>query len=461
MTTRREFLSSMAAAGLAAQPVFRERAMRSLFRANAIAGDRSPQAVADDESYWAEIQRAFDSDRTMINLNNGGCSPTPSHVLEAMIRDLRFSNELPVEHMWRVLEPRVESVRRDLATEFGADAEEMAIVRNASEANENMIFGLDLKKGDEIVTSTQNYPRMLTSWDQRVRRDGIVVKKVTFPLPPKSRQQIVDRFAEAITPRTRVIMPVHMAGLMADMDALDKLASDAGIRLLQDAAHAHGARWQGRRVGELDSVAAFSFQNGKLMTAGEGGAVLFPDADEYEQAFLHHSCGRPRTDRRYHHQVAGTNMRMNEFSAAVLRAQLGRLDSHIELREQRWRFLSALLAEIPGVRPQGADSRADRNPHYMAMFRLPGWSEDRRNLLVDRLVEAGIPAFAAFRAIYRTAAFWEIGAPEESVDAVAQRCPNADAISQDCLWLHHRTLLGSEQALTDTAAIVADLVAAG
>ena len=115
MTTRREFLSSMAAAGLAAQPVFSERAIRSMFRANAMAGDRSPEAVADDESYWAEIQRAFDSDRTMINLNNGGCSPAPTHVLEQMIRDLRFSNELPTEHMWRVLEPRIESVRRDLA----------------------------------------------------------------------------------------------------------------------------------------------------------------------------------------------------------------------------------------------------------------------------------------------------------------------------------------------------------
>src|SRR4051812_48484806 len=117
MTTRREFLSGLAAVGLAAQPVFREHAIRSLFRANAIAGDRSPVSLADDESYWAEIQRAFDSDRTMINLNNGGCSPTPSHVLEAMIRDLRFSNELPVEHMWRGVEPPEARVRPDLAHE--------------------------------------------------------------------------------------------------------------------------------------------------------------------------------------------------------------------------------------------------------------------------------------------------------------------------------------------------------
>src|SRR5438552_9089646 len=199
MTTRREFLSSMAVAGLAAQPVFRERAIRSLFRASAIAGDRSPAAVADDETYWAEIQRAFDSDRTMINLNNGGCSPTPTHVLEQMIRDLKFSNELPVEHMWRVLEPRIESVRRDLATDFGCDAEEMAITRNASESNENMIFGLDLKRGDEVIITTQNYPRMQTAWHQREGRDGIVIKAVRQDTPPKSADEYVARMAEAIT----------------------------------------------------------------------------------------------------------------------------------------------------------------------------------------------------------------------------------------------------------------------
>src|SRR5438105_7862005 len=167
MTTRREFLSGLAAAGLAAQPIFRDSAIKSLFRASAIAGDRPAAELADDESYWAEIQRAFDSDRTMINLNNGGCCPTPSHVLEAMIRDLRFSNELPVDHMWRVLEPRIESVRRDLAADFGCDTEEMAVTRNASEANETMIFGLDLKRGDEIVYTTQNYPRMQNAWKQR------------------------------------------------------------------------------------------------------------------------------------------------------------------------------------------------------------------------------------------------------------------------------------------------------
>src|SRR5256714_15157028 len=141
MATRREFLSGLAAAGLAAQPIFRESAIRALFRANVIAGDRSASSVADDESYWAEIQRAFDADRTMINLNNGGCSPTPSHVLEAMIRDLRFSNELPVQHMWRGLQAPIENVRRDLAKEVCCDPEGRAITPKALKGNQSMVMG--------------------------------------------------------------------------------------------------------------------------------------------------------------------------------------------------------------------------------------------------------------------------------------------------------------------------------
>ncbi|OLE15280.1 MAG: aminotransferase V [Gemmatimonas sp. 13_1_20CM_3_60_15] len=231
----------MAAAGLSAQPIFREHAIKSLFRANAIAGSRPPTAVADDESYWAEIQRAFDADRTMINLNNGGCSPTPSHVLEAMIRDLRFSNELPVEHMWRVLEPRIESVRRDLAREFGCDPEEMAITRNASEANEIMIMGLDLNRGDEVVVTNQNYPRMLTAWDQRSRREGIVVKQVSFKVPPPSDDYLVDQFKAAVTPRTKVIEVTHITNLTGQIMPVRQLADFArsrGIEVFVDGAHA-------------------------------------------------------------------------------------------------------------------------------------------------------------------------------------------------------------------------------
>ena len=241
MTTRRSFVSGLAAAGLGTTAMFRENAIGSLFKASLIAGDRSPEEIAEDESYWAEIQRAFDADRTMINLNNGGISPTPSHVLEAMIRDLRFTNELPVEHMWRVLEPRIESVRRDLAREFGCDPEEMAITRNASEANEIMIFGLDLRKGDEVVVSNQNYGRMLTTWEQRVRREGIVLKQISFKVPPPSQAYIVNQFKAAVTPRTRIIEVPHITNLTGQIMPIRELidfARPRGIEVLVDGAHA-------------------------------------------------------------------------------------------------------------------------------------------------------------------------------------------------------------------------------
>ena len=239
LISRRSFVGALAATAVA--PRFNTHALSRVLHAEETAAGRAPAGLAADETYWAEIQRAFDSDRTMVNLNNGGVSPTPSHVLEAMIRDLRFSNELPVEHMWRVLEPRVESVRRELAREFGCDTEEMAITRNASESQETMIFGLDLRRGDEVVLTNQNYPRMITAWRQRERRDGIVVKEVSFTVPPPSMRHIVDRYAEAITPRTRVIEVTHitnLTGQIMPVRELVELARPRGIHVFVDGAHA-------------------------------------------------------------------------------------------------------------------------------------------------------------------------------------------------------------------------------
>jgi isopenicillin-N epimerase len=235
MTGRREFLGALGAA--AALPMFRPEAMRRVARADG-AGSGAP----DDELYWGEIQRAFDLDRTMINLNNGGVCPSPTHVLEQMIRDLRFSNELPVHHMWAVLEPRIESVRRELAHDFGCDPEEMAITRNASEALETVILGCNLKPGDEVLVTDQNYGRMLTSWDQRVRRDGIVLKQVSFDVRSPSPQHLREVFERAITPRTKVLEVTHITNLTGQIfpvRELVQLARARGILTLIDGAHAY------------------------------------------------------------------------------------------------------------------------------------------------------------------------------------------------------------------------------
>jgi selenocysteine lyase/cysteine desulfurase len=222
--------------------MFRSTAIRQAVRAQQRLTSADPLAAADDEAYWGDIQRAFDSDRTMINLNNGGVCPSPTHVLEAMIRDLRFTNELPVNHMWAVLEPRIESVRRDLAHDFGCDPEEMAITRNASEALETLIFGLDLQAGDEVLTTNQNYGRMLTSWDTRARRQGIVVKKLSFKVPPPSPEYLVEMFRKAITAKTRVIEVTHITNLTGQIfpvAEVAKMAREHNVELFVDGAHAY------------------------------------------------------------------------------------------------------------------------------------------------------------------------------------------------------------------------------
>jgi len=243
LTSRRDFLAglSAASAGVAALPTLNESAFRRLFEADLVAGDRPAQSLANDGTYWSHIQRAFDMDRTMINLNNGGISPTPTHVLQQMVRDLQFVNELPVEHNWRILEPRMESTRRELAKEFGCDPEEMAVTRNASESLETMILGLDLRRGDEVIITNQNYGRMITTWDQRVRRDGIVLKQVSFPVPLTDPQVLVRRIAEQLTPRTKAIELPHitnLTGQILPIRDIVRLAKPRNIPVFVDGAHA-------------------------------------------------------------------------------------------------------------------------------------------------------------------------------------------------------------------------------
>ena len=222
-------------------PSFRADAASRLLSASRSAEGRLPSELARDEAYWSDIARAFDVDRTLVNLNNGGCSPAPTHVLDAMIRDLKFSNEIPVYHMWTVLEPRIESVRRGLAEEFGCDPEELAIVRNASEAMETLTLGIDLKAGDEVVITNQNYGRMITTWEQRARRDGIVVKQISFPVPPPSAADVVERFRKAMTPKTRVIEVTHitnLTGQILPVRDIVRMARERGVEVFVDGAHA-------------------------------------------------------------------------------------------------------------------------------------------------------------------------------------------------------------------------------
>jgi selenocysteine lyase/cysteine desulfurase len=243
MFTRRTFLKSISSAtAVGTLAAFSEGGIERILAATRVLDDTSPEKLASDENFWREIQQSFTVDRSLVNLNNGGVSPSPRVVQDAMQRHLAYSNEAPVHTMWRVLEPQVETVRQRLAANFGCDPEEMAITRNASEALEICIFGLDLKPGDEILSTNQDYPRMLTSWRQRERREGLKLNLISFPVPPASTDDLVQRFEKAITPRTKVIHFCHITNLTGQIfpvKQLCQLGRQRGIEVIVDGAHAY------------------------------------------------------------------------------------------------------------------------------------------------------------------------------------------------------------------------------
>jgi len=352
MATRRSFLAALAGTS-ASLPVFREHAVSRLVRATEIAGGRSPERLADDEAYWTEIQRAFDVDRTMVNLNNGGCSPAPTHVLDQMIRDLKFSNELPVDHMWRVLEPRIESVRRDLARDFGCDPEEMAITRNASEANEIMILGLDLKPGDEVVVTNQNYGRMLTTWRQRARRDGIVVKEISFKVPPPSQQYLVEQFRAAITPRTRVIEVTHitnLTGQIMPVKELVALARPLGIEVFVDGAHAY-AHFPFKR--DDLGVDYYGTSLHKWLLTPVGAGFLYVRKDKQKQLWPMMAAPPEMDENIRKYEEIGTHPAANHNAIAAALAFHRGIGADRKIARLRWlrdRWAKRLLAESDRVR---------------------------------------------------------------------------------------------------------------
>ena len=238
--TRRRFLGT-AAAAIGASSLPSLRASATEIAADLARHPGSPLETASDEAFWAEVARAFTVDRTLVNLNNGGVSPSPAFVQNAMKRHLDYSNEAPTYTMWQILEPQREGVRARMAREWGVDAEEVAFTRNASEGLQICQFGYDLKAGDEVLTTTQDYGRMLTTFRQRERREGIVMRQIKVPVPAEDPAEVVRRFEEAITPRTRLILMCHMinlTGQILPVREVVRMAKRHGVPVIVDGAHA-------------------------------------------------------------------------------------------------------------------------------------------------------------------------------------------------------------------------------
>lgn len=236
MNSRRQFFSHMGAVAgaLATLPFFQSDSGKALIEALAW------QPGTTDEDFWRLIQQAYTVSPTILNLNNGGVSPSPKVVQEAVERYNRLSNEAPSYYMWRILDKGREPLRAQLSGLLGSSPEEVAVNRNASEALETIIFGLQLKAGDEIVLSKYDYPNMINAWKQRAHRDGVVLKWVDLDLPMEAEGAIADRYVSQFTNKTRLVHLTHMInwnGQVLPVRAIAEQARPRGIEVLVDAAH--------------------------------------------------------------------------------------------------------------------------------------------------------------------------------------------------------------------------------
>ncbi|NTU76160.1 MAG: DegT/DnrJ/EryC1/StrS family aminotransferase, partial [Anaerolineaceae bacterium] len=295
---------------------------------------------------------------------------------------------------WRTPGTRTLAFEREFAAYH--QAEHGIAVTNGTAAIEVALAALGIGPGDEVIvpdfTFVATASAVLFCGAMPVMVD---VTPDTYCIDPL----LVEN---AITPRTRAVIAVHMAGHPADLDALSDLCKRRGLLLVEDSSHAHGSEWKGRKIGAIGDVGTFSFQSSKLMTAGEGGIIL-TNSDEIErQARSIHDCGRLPGEWFYAHFQYGSNYRLSEWQGAVLSQQLKRLDEQAAVRTRNSAWLDAHLPEIEGITPQRLDQRVTRNGHYAYIFHLESGAFS--GLPVKKFIEAynkeGIPTQASYPPVH-------------------------------------------------------------
>lgn len=263
--------------------------------------------------------------------------------------------------------------------------------------------------------------------------------------------------AAAVTQRTRAIIPVHLAMNMADMDAIKDLAAKHDLKIIEDCAHAHGAKWRGRGAGSIGDAGSFSMQSSKLMSAGEGGVVTTNDDEMFELCQSYINCGRASQTDVYGHRIVGFNYRITEFQAAILLVQLERLAAQTELRSAHAARLAEGLSRIPGLSLLARDKRQTTQAIYQFVFKYnaEAFGGAPRDRFVAALEAEGIPSDGLFyEPVYRSPLF-RVDPRDYPMLPITSggglpwqdaRCPVAEqAAYRESVWLPHQLLLGDER----------------
>ncbi|MBA4138157.1 MAG: DegT/DnrJ/EryC1/StrS family aminotransferase [Opitutus sp.] len=331
-------------------------------------------------------------------------------------------------------------------------AAEVLCVANGSVSLELALRALRIGPGDEVIVPA-------LTW---VATAGAVVEVGATPVFADVRAQdwCIDpeSVRARITPRTRAIIAVHLYARMADLDALGTLAARHGLHLIEDCAHAHGFQWRGRGAGTLGVIGSYSFQQSKVMTAGEGGALICGDPLIADRLYALKNCGRKRRTESCF--GFGFNHRLTEFQAAVLIGQLARLEAQRQHKEHLADQFSALIATIPGVQTLPPQPQVTRRTMYGFPLRYEG-SEFARapvDLLVEALRAEGVPVQRTYDVVYQSP-LWTArsrqGSHGGSSPESGQRCPVAEEIARSGLVLLHFNFLGEAADVSELAAALA------
>src|SRR3984957_7689924 len=282
---RRTFLRQAAtlAGAFSASSLFSQAHAADFSAASSAVAHLGPAEVTQNEDFWALIQRSYSVNPDIINLNNGGVSPAPIVVQQAVERYNQLANEGPSYYMWGILDQGREPLREKLARLAGAQPAEIAINRNSTEALNTIIYGLPLRTGDEVIGTKQDYPNMIQAYRQRAERDGIVYKQITFELPPQNDDAIEKAYEQAITPRTRIIHVTHMVNWVGQTMPVAKIADMAhahNIEVVADGAHSFGLL--DFKVADLHCD-YFGTSLHKFLSAPIGTGMMYVKADKIEK----------------------------------------------------------------------------------------------------------------------------------------------------------------------------------
>lgn len=333
---------------------------------------------------------------------------------------------------------------------------------NGSVALRLALIACGVKPGDEVIIPPYTF----------IATASIVLEANCVPvfvdIDPNTYNIDPVEIEKAITPKTKAIIPVHFAGQACDMDAIMQIASTHNLRVIEDAAHAHGGEYKGKKLGSIGDAGCFSFQSSKNLTSGEGGIIVTDDEDLYDMMNSLRNVGRVKDGQWYEHHNLGCNYRITQLQAALLSKQLTRLEGQTQRRNENGLYLNALLEQIKGISPLKRGENETLNTYHIYIFKYDKASFNNldKKEFAAMLAAEGVPSFMGYpEPLYKQPLFQEknfmcYAIPEE-VDYTNVCCPETEkACYEDAVWVMQNTMLGSKEDMDSIAVAIKKIQAA-